>query len=95
MQKVLPILIKYTKTFDKQFKSAPFEIKLAFRETREMLIENPEATSIRDHPLKEKYSGYRSVNITDDYRAIYKERLDGSQKIITFLLLGTHDQLYG
>jgi len=36
--------------------------------------------------------GYRSINITGDWRAIFME-IDGG-KIIYFVAIGTHSQLY-
>lgn len=51
---------------------------------------------LNNHPLKRKYRGYRSINITADYRAVYEE-VDGGneEKIAYFIALGTHEELYG
>lgn len=45
-------------------------------------------------PLKREYQGYRSIDITEDYRALYKEVQQEDERIAYFVLLGTHDQLY-
>ncbi len=46
---------------------------------------------LRNHALIGEFSGYRSINITGDWRAIYlvKHRDEAE-----FVLLGTHSQLY-
>ena len=47
---------------------------------------------LNNHKLHFPYEGYRSINITGDYRLIYK-RIDMS----TFYMraIGTHHQLFG
>jgi hypothetical protein len=36
----------------------------------------------------------RSIDITNDYRAIYEEVREGDNTIAYFFLLGTHKELY-
>jgi addiction module RelE/StbE family toxin len=86
--------IKYTKLFNKQLKKASLEIKIAFKETRELFTENPNHPSLRNHPLKEKYAGYYSIDVADDWRALFKVQKSKTKIVITFHILGTHDQLY-
>ena len=45
-----------------------------------------------NHPLHGEFKGYRSINITGDYRAVY-EPLEGD--VALFKMLGTHSELYG
>jgi len=89
------LLIKYAPLFSKQRKSAPLEIKTAFREALEVLVENPNHPSLRNHALREKYAGFRSINVTNDWRALFKVKESKIQTVITFHILGTHTQLYG
>lgn len=42
--------------------------------------------------LSGNYSGFHSINITGDIRALYEE-IDGSYVIFEFI--GTHSELYG
>lgn len=88
------LLIKYSKIFDKQRKSAPLEIKTAFREARELFRDNPSHPSLRNHALREQFAGYRSVDVTDDWRALFKTKKSKKQTVITFYVLGTHTKLY-
>lgn len=54
---------------------------------------------LHNHKLSGKYSGFRSINITGDWRAIFSEQdvKHGkviTKKVITFEYFGTHSQLY-
>ncbi len=87
--------IEFTPYFNKQRKAATLEIKQAFLETLALFIVDPSHSSLRNHPLKEKFAGYRSINVTEDWRAIFKEHQTREQKIFTFHMIGSHDELYG
>lgn len=89
------LLIEYTTLFNKQLKAAPLEIKIAFREARELFLYNPTHTHLRNHALRKQFAGHRSIDVTDDWRALFKIKESKTQTVITFHILGTHDQLYG
>lgn len=86
--------IKYTELFNSQFKKAPLTIKIAFKEARELFLDNPDHPHLRNHALREKYAGYRSIDVTDDWRALFKIRKSKLKITLTFHILGTHAQLY-
>lgn len=71
------------------------KIKTAFEQTLEMFLEDPNHPSLRNHQLKEKLVGYRSIDISGDWRAVFKEKRTEKQRIITFHMIGTHEDLYG
>ncbi len=87
--------IKYTVLFDKQRKAAPLEIKIAFKEARELFLDNPNHPHLRNHALREQFAGYRSIDVTSDWRELFKIHESKTRTIITFHILGTHIQLYG
>jgi addiction module RelE/StbE family toxin len=87
--------IKYTKRFRKQYQKADKEIRNVFTQALELFLEEPVHPILRNHPLKEKFTGYRSINVTADWRAIFKQKQSDKRIIITFYLLGTHKELYG
>ena len=89
------LLIKYTVQFNRQFKTAPLQIKIGFKEARELFLENSTHPNLRNHALQKKYVGYRSIDVTDDWRALFKTKKSTTQTVITFHILGTHTQLYG
>lgn len=86
--------IEFTELFNKQRNAAPHEIKIAFREVLAVFLEDSSYPQLRNHPLKGKLSGYRSIDVTDDWRALFKQTQTTKQKIITFHKLGTHQTLY-
>lgn len=87
--------IEFTDFFNKQRKAAPSAIKVAFRETLALFLEDPNNPYLRNHPLTGKLAGYISIDVTDDWRALFKETQTGGQKVITFHKIGTHEELYG
>lgn len=87
--------IEFANLFNKQRKAASSVIKIAFRETLALFLEDPNNSHLRNHPLAGKLSGYRSIDVTDDWRALFKETQTSKQKVITFHKIGTHKELYG
>jgi addiction module RelE/StbE family toxin len=50
---------------------------------------------LRNHSLTGNYKGFRSINITGDWRAVYRVLKDNQgNTVIVFEALGTHSQLY-
>ena len=84
--------IQYLATFKKQFKKLPQKFQDQFDERLRLFLEDPTHPRLRVHPLKGKYAGYWSMNISGDLRALYLQRDD---ELIIFALIGTHSQLYG
>ncbi len=85
--------VEYSKRFDKQHRKTPIEIKSAYFDRLELFLSNSSDPLLRNHPLVGKYKGLRSINVTHDWRAIFRELKEGS--IIRFEFLGTHEELYG
>ena len=83
--------IQTTKGFDKQYSKLNEKIKKRFKNRIELFSTNPFDISLRNHALKGKYLGYRSIDISGDVRALYTVKADS---IIIFGFIGTHSQLY-
>ncbi len=83
--------IEFTSLFNKQREASPLEIKIAFREALELFLENPDHEALRNHTLTKEYAGVQSIDVTEDWRALYRIE----QENIIFILLGTHEELYG
>jgi hypothetical protein len=47
--------VKYSTFFNKKYKSLPLKIKVAFREARQLFLDNSNFPSLRNHALKENY----------------------------------------
>ena len=69
----------------------PEKIRQKYKERRSIFIENKFHPVLDNHSLTGKYEGCRSIDITGNYRAIFREDNDS----IIFLAVGTHPQLYG
>ena len=65
--------IDYSKKFLKQLKKAPLEIKIAYRRRFSMFLQDPFHPLLDNHALTGNWSGYRSFNVTGDWRGIFKE----------------------
>ena len=80
------------RVFKRQFGKLPSKLQDRVEERLVMLIADESNPLLNDHKLGPPYETYRSINITGDYRLVYK-RLDRD----TFYLraVGTHHQLYG
>ncbi len=81
----------YSKNFLREYAKLPPKIRYKADE-RIMLWQNdPLNSQLRDHQLKGKYKGYRSIDVSGDIRALYLQRENDA----VFDKIGTHAQLYG
>jgi len=78
-------------SFNKNYKKLTLKVKLQFKVRRDIFLQNPSNPILNDHPLYGEYDGYKSINITGDYRAIYQ--LVG--EVVIFVRIGTHSELFG
>ena len=87
--------IQYDPDFLDKLKSVNVRIRKSFKERIDLFRKNPYNTQLNNHPLKDEYETYRSIDVTNDYRALYEEVGDGDELIAYFSILGTHEELYG
>ena len=85
------MIIKFSKTFKKQYEKIPKEIREVFKEKMTIFLENEFSAILRNHKLHGEYSDFRSINITGDYRLVYKKE---SETVILLIAIGTHAKLY-
>jgi len=83
--------ITYSKEFVKQAEKLSTKLQLQLYEHITLFRDNPLHPRLRNHALRGRYSLYRSINITRDYRALYLQ----SENEAIFDKIGTHSQLYG
>lgn len=85
------MIIFYHKDFIKSFKKLPSKIKAKFKE-KQLLFEEDEFDPIlNNHALKGRWSGYRSINVTGDLRAVFKRNPEN----VLFVAIDNHSNLYG
>ncbi len=77
--------------FIKQFKKLPQKVQEKFEQKLRIFVLNRHNEELNDHLLAGEWSGHRSIDITGDIRAVYKEE----NNLIIFKAIGTHHQLYG
>ncbi len=87
--------VRFSKEFIKKYKKA--NVRIRKRVDKQILTfeSNPNDPGLRNHPLHNEWLGYRSIDITNDYRAIYEEVEAGEDVSAYFVDLGTHKELYG
>ena len=89
------MIIQYHPRFLDKLKSVNVRIRKSFKEKIKLFRKDPDNAYLNNHELKEEYAGFRSIDITNDYRAIYKEIVTKKDLVVYFILLGTHGELYG
>lgn len=87
--------ILYGDKFQKQYNKAPKPVRVAFRKRISLFEKDVFHILLHNHQLTGKYSGHRSINITGDWRAVYRESIDTlGNAAYHFIVFGTHSQLY-
>ena len=88
--------VKYSPRFLKTLKKLNVRIRKNFREKLILFAKNPVDPNLNNHQLKRDYADLRSIDVTADWRAIYKEiwEIDQEEPTAYFVKIGTHDQLY-
>lgn len=83
--------VSYSRNFLKRAKRLDAKLRQRLTERIALFMTNPLDPQLRDHALKGRYKGYRSIDVTGDYRVLYLLRGDEA----VFDDIGTHSQLYG
>lgn len=84
--------IEYSPGFDKQFKKSPIKVQQAFKVRLKLFAAEPKHPLLHNHTLKGMYRNIHSLNVTGDWRALYRVV---DREAVYFVALGTHSQLYG
>lgn len=82
----------FSKRFQKDYQNCDKQIKKAFQTRLKIFLMDSHNFSLRNHKLNGIWQGYRSINISGNYRAIFRY-LD--IETVFFVSIGTHSQLYG
>ena len=87
--------ILYTKRFQKNYKKLDTYIQSKVKTSIEIFRDDPWDQKLRNHPLQGDYIGYRSIDVTWDFRIVFEELALGSYALVELIDVGTHSQLYG
>lgn len=85
------MIIRFHRKFEKQVLKLKKQVYSSLESRIRLFMKDPFNVLLNNHPLTGKYKGYRSINITGDYRAIF---LPTSDKEVVFVAIGTHNKLY-
>ncbi len=88
------MIIRYSPGFLDKLKKVNVRVRKSVKQRMLLFSRNPKNLQLNNHSLKREYNGYRSIDITVDYRAIYQERIEGEEVVAYFVALGTHPELY-
>jgi len=90
------MIVKYSRSFIAKLKKGDVRIRKNFKQRIDIFLRNPHDLQLNNHALRDEWEGYRSIDITPDWRAIYREvKLADDEPYAYFTSLGTHSQLYG
>lgn len=78
--------------FDKMFIKLSSKLQLKFLERSQLFLAHPTRPLLYDHSLRGRWADHRSINVSGDYRAIYRSL--GAEQYL-FVAIGTHHELFG
>ena len=84
--------IIYGKKFHKDYLKLDNKIKKQANQRIKLFCENIYNPILDNHKLKGEYKACRSIDISGDFRLVYKESPQG---VFSFIRIGTHSELYG
>ena len=84
------MFIDFHKRFKKQYAKLPIKLQERFDERLEVFKKDPFDQELNNHALHGEYLGYRSINVTGDWRAIYEVNGDCNY----FVFIDTHSNLF-
>ncbi|OGM22376.1 hypothetical protein A2961_00740 [Candidatus Woesebacteria bacterium RIFCSPLOWO2_01_FULL_39_21] len=86
--------IRFDPNFIDTLKKVNVRTRKSFKQRIIIFSKNPYEFQLNNHPLRAEWQGFRSIDVTNDYRAIYTEKEEGGVIIAYFVALGTHKELY-
>lgn len=81
----------FKKRFEKKYKKLPEKVRLALDERLRLFAVNPNHVQLNNHALSGKYANHRSINVTGDFRAVFRHITD---ELVEFIIVDTHSNLY-
>ena len=88
------MIIKYKKKFKKHFEKIDNNIQQKTISKIDLFQINPFNKSLNNHALTWEYLWFRSINITWDYRAVFREYWENKYEFVDFIDIWTHSELY-
>ncbi len=89
------MIVKYSPSFLTVLKKLHITIRKNFSYRIRLFAKNPYNLELNNHALHREYGGFRSIDITADYRALYEEKQEEQDTVAYFIAIGNHQELYG
>ncbi|MBI4100106.1 type II toxin-antitoxin system mRNA interferase toxin, RelE/StbE family, partial [Candidatus Microgenomates bacterium] len=86
--------VRFDPGFLNKLKKSDVRIRKSFKQKLAVFIKDPQNPQLNNHPLKRNYLGYRSIDITSNWRAIFSEKKENGSIVAFFVGIGTHEELY-
>lgn len=86
--------VRFDPDFVEMLKKANVRIRKEFKKRIKIFGIDPNNPQLNNHPLRDEWKEYRSIDITSYGSAIYSEKIEGEEIIAYFEALGTHEKLY-
>ena len=88
------MIVKRKKRFIKSYVKLNRKIQDKFDEIFLIFLNNPFDERLRNHALNWEYKWFRSIDISWDFRVIFREYPNGTYEFVEFVDIWTHSQLY-
>ena len=85
--------IFFHKYFQKRYSKLSSKIKDRFDIQLKLFHHDVHDERLNNHALRGKYAHHRSINVTGDIRAVYRDA-DTATETVIFVDIGTHGELY-
>jgi len=85
------MIILFHSSFKKAYHKQTEGVRTRFDARLRIFKADPFHLSLNNHILRGRWRGYRSINITGDIRAVFKQKDDRA----IFVDIDTHHNLYG
>jgi len=83
--------VHFHRHFSRSYQKCSIKIQTRFKERLKLFLCEPYNPSLENHALRGEWQKFRSINITGDYRALYRYIDD---HIVEFFIIDTHSNLY-
>lgn len=87
--------VRYDPQFLKKLKKLDVRIRKSFKERIILFASDPHNIQLNNHALTREYTNFRSIDVTNDWRVLYTEKVEGEEMVAYFEEIGTHEELYG
>ncbi|MEK7106614.1 MAG: type II toxin-antitoxin system YafQ family toxin [Patescibacteria group bacterium] len=82
--------IFFAKKFRKNYNRLDIRIREQCDERLRLFASEPFHPLLNNHSVEKRFPDCRSINVTGDYRAIFKQQ----NGVVVFVNIGTHSELY-